>query len=155
MSTRKDLNIYNMVCGRFRWLVGTRPKFMNIYYCLYHIQADLGAMCWIPNWRPAAAFLSWWGWCPAASSAKALPRGCLTVGVSLSPGLLVCRALRSGKCTSCSSKKAQISVCTQLSVCVYEICSETAEVMAQCRGSGWLTLRSKLSSQMFFKCNPL
>lgn len=144
VSTRKDLNIYNLVCYSFRWLVGTRPWFMNIYYCLYHIQADLGAPCWIPNQRPTApsspgeddALLpvlpkhcpesAWqWGW--------ACLQGCWSE----------CRALRCGKCTSCSSKKAQISVYTQLSVCLYEICSETTVVMAQCRGSGWTNTEIK------------
>lgn len=53
------------------------------------------------------------------------------------------RALSCGKNTSCSPKKAQICVCTQLSLRVCEKCSETAVVMAQCRGSGWTNTEIK------------
>lgn len=119
---------------------------MNIY-CLYHIQAALGAPHWIPNQRPTAAFPSCWGWCPVASAAKAVSRAAGLSAELWGVGRAPPAPQRTPKFVSAHSL---------VSVCIKH--SEAAVVMAQCRGPGWTNteIKTKLTNgflvQFFGSC---
>lgn len=132
VSTRKDLNIYKVVCCSFRWLLETRPWFINILPVPYTGRLRTSILNPKPETHSCLPqLLRMMPCCPFCQTTA--QEGAGSGGEPLSPGLVVW-AQSSEACTSCSSKRDQICVC------VWEICSETA---VQCWRSVWTNTEFK------------